>query len=225
MPVKERETSLLRRYSFWAPRYDRLWAKYSAATQSEAARLVARNAEHPATLLDVACGTGSFAARMLEGNPHLRITGIDLSQDMLDQARRRFNSDPRLTWLRGSAEELPVESGAFDVVTCNNAFHLMPDQKRALLEFQRALRPGGTLIVIDWDRRAPSIKFVNLNYTMFGRHPRHIMSAEELSDTVAASGFDIVHTQRFAATWFWRVAAVVGKKVWSTSTAVRDAHG
>lgn len=212
MPVMERETPILRRYALWAPRYDRLWARYSATTLAHADALVARHASHPTSILDVACGTGLFARLLLRRYSAARITGVDLSPDMLKQALARFNGEQRVRWRRASAERLPADSAEFDVVTCNNAFHLIPNQAAALAEFRRVLKPGGILIVIDWDRHAPTIKLVNLNYSVFGRHPRHIMNAQELKETVARAGLDIVHTERFAATWFWRVAAVVARK-------------
>jgi ubiquinone/menaquinone biosynthesis C-methylase UbiE len=212
MPVKEREAPILRRYARWAPRYDRLWARYSDVTLSRALALISQHAKAPERILDVACGTGLFAERLLARFPGARVVGVDLSPDMLERARARFNGDERVRWIRSSAERLPVESETFDVVACNNAFHLIPDQPAALAEFHRALKPGGTLLIIDWDRHAPSIKLVNLNYTVFGRHPRHIMNAEEIAATIGGARFNVEDTERFAATWFWRVAAIVARK-------------
>jgi len=175
--------------------------------------MVARHAASPRRILDVACGTGSFEVRLLERFPQVCVTGVDLSPDMLERARARFNGEERVRWIQSSAEHLPVDPASFDVVTCNNALHLIPDQAAALAEFRRVLVPRGILIVIDWDRNAPTIKLVNLNYEIFGQHPRHIMNAGELSRTIERSGFEILQVERFPATWFWRVAAVAARKV------------
>jgi len=212
MPGTKSDRPILRRYAKWAPRYDRRWVRYTDATLAKAQSLIERHAPQPTSLADVACGTGTFARRLRRRWPELRIVGLDFSPHMLRQAREAMPDDRHVDWVRGSAEHLPLDDAAFDVVTCNNAFHLVRDQDAALAEFQRVLRPGGLLVIIDWNRDAPSIKLINLNYEVFGRHPRHITTTEELSEAVQSSGFEVIEEGRFAATWFWRLSAVAARK-------------
>src|SRR5882672_12909588 len=78
---------LLKRYARYAPRYDRRFARYSAATLNKALEIIPSNGER--SLLDVACGTGILVQLLHERRPQLRITGVDITPQMLEQARRR----------------------------------------------------------------------------------------------------------------------------------------
>ncbi len=101
--------------------------------------------------LDVCCGTGG-AMRFLRPLARERVTGFDLSQGMLDEARRRLADAPgsaRLEFVRGDALELPFQ-GEFDVVASFGAFgHILEeDEPRLVRGIARALRPGGRFIFV-----------------------------------------------------------------------------
>src|SRR5687768_8319556 len=134
---------LLKRYSAYAPVYDRRWGRYSAATLGKALENIP--ADGDAALLDVACGTGLLAGMLRKSHPRLRITGIDISADMLEKAKQRVPPGDGVMWRVGTAENIPLPDNQFDVVTCTNAFHLVQDPQTALGEFRRVLRPGGAL--------------------------------------------------------------------------------
>ena len=97
-------------------------------------------------VLDVATGTGQvlFAAAEAVGPPG-RVVGIDLTDAMLEHARRGIearglaNAEVEV----GDAERLPFPDGSFDRVLCGFGLFFFPDRDRALREFHRVLRPGG----------------------------------------------------------------------------------
>jgi len=93
--------------------------------------------------VDVATGTGLVARCLAERHPRLRLVGVDLSPGMLAVARAAL---PGAEWVQGDAEDLPIENGSADLVTCVTALHLFPDADRAISEFARILRPGGRLV-------------------------------------------------------------------------------
>ncbi len=92
-------------------------------------------------VLDVACGTGLVAEGLATRG--CIVTGIDASQPMLRKARQRV---PAATFVLGSAERMPFADGAFDGVTCAQAFHWF-EAHRALAEIIRVVRPGGAVAV------------------------------------------------------------------------------
>jgi ubiquinone/menaquinone biosynthesis C-methylase UbiE len=92
-------------------------------------------------VLDVAAGTG-LATRELVARGAL-VTGIDLSEPMLERARRHVAN---ATFLHGRAEELPFEAGTFDAAVSAQAFHWF-DRSRALAELVRVVRPGGAIAI------------------------------------------------------------------------------
>jgi ubiquinone/menaquinone biosynthesis C-methylase UbiE len=97
-------------------------------------------------VLDVATGTGQvlFAAAEAVG-PAGRVVGIDLTDGMLDHARRRIESHglAKAEVQVGDAEQLPFPDALFDRVLCGFGLFFFPDHHRALCGFYRVLRPGG----------------------------------------------------------------------------------
>jgi ubiquinone/menaquinone biosynthesis C-methylase UbiE len=98
-------------------------------------------------VLEVAVGTGLN----LDTYPaEVRLTGIDLSEEMLAIARTRAHELGREVELRqADAHELPFADASFDTVVCTFGLCAIPDIDTALDEMTRVLRPGGTLILVD----------------------------------------------------------------------------
>lgn len=99
--------------------------------------------------LDVCCGTGA-AMRHLRALCKERVVGLDFSQGMLDEARRRVTEAPgaaEVELVRGDALALPFEA-EFDIATSVGAFgHIVrADEDRFVAGIARALRPGGRFV-------------------------------------------------------------------------------
>lgn len=203
--------NLLKRYAFYAPRYDRIFRRYSAATLRKA--LEAIPLEGKTWLLDVACGTGLLADMLLRERPNLHITGVDISAHMLDKARQRVPAQPgKVEWLVGFAENLPVVTGRYDVLTCTNAFHLVQDAEAALREFRRALKPGGTLVLVDWCLDFPVMQVRNAALLIGDRQKRKIRRLADLASLVESAGFSIESQERFTPRPLWGLMCIVGRK-------------
>lgn len=97
--------------------------------------------------LEVAVGTGHDLPYYPDG---VELTGVDLSPAMLAAARRRAAALGRpVALVEGDAQDLPFADGDFDTVLCALALCTIPDQRRALAEMHRVLRPGGLLLLVD----------------------------------------------------------------------------
>ncbi len=108
------------------------------------ARLVARL--KPAWVLDLATGSGDLARAVERACPQARVLGGDFSPPMMAEAQKRgFH---QLT--AADALALPVQDGAFDVVTVAFGLRNMASWPDALREMSRVLRPGGHLVVLDF---------------------------------------------------------------------------
>jgi ubiquinone/menaquinone biosynthesis C-methylase UbiE len=92
-------------------------------------------------------GTG----RNLGFYPHgVRVTGVDFSPAMLEIARARAVELGREIDLReGDAQALPFPDVSFDTVVCTLGLCGFPDERAAITEMHRVLRPGGTLLLLD----------------------------------------------------------------------------
>lgn len=109
--------------------------------------------------LDLGCGTGALAERVLAAVPGCRLTGIDLAPRMVEAARARLGE--RAEVLLGDAERLPFRDGSFDVAYCNDSFHHYPDPGRAAFQAWRVLAPGGALVIGDVWQPAPARALMN----------------------------------------------------------------
>ena len=104
-------------------------------------------------VLEVAVGTGLTFQHILQQNPSGRNEGIDLTEAMLAQARQKAKQTPASNYrLRlGDAYSLDFPDDSFDLVINNYMFDLLPEEDFAtiLAEFNRVLRPGGRLVLVN----------------------------------------------------------------------------
>ncbi len=97
--------------------------------------------------LEVAVGTGLNLPFYPAAVP---LTGVDLSPEMLALTRRRAAEAGRdVTLLEANAQELPFPDSSFDTVVSTLAMCSVPDDRAALTEMHRVLRPGGHLLLLD----------------------------------------------------------------------------
>jgi len=103
-------------------------------------------------ILDLGCGTGRFS-EPLARHFSARVVAIDPSQKMLDQARQKLGSTS-ITWLRGSAEALPLHDDSVDLVFMSMVYHHFTDRALVVKECRRVLRDGGYVCVRNSTREA-----------------------------------------------------------------------
>lgn len=110
--------------------------------------------ERPTRVLDLATGSGdvAFALRRALG-PGVAIVGMDFCQPMLDQAVAKQGDAPDPVEFRwGDGMALPEADGTYDVVTIAFGVRNFEDRDRGLREIERVLRPGGTLLVLEFSQ-------------------------------------------------------------------------
>jgi ubiquinone/menaquinone biosynthesis C-methylase UbiE len=98
-------------------------------------------------VLELAIGTGRNMALY---PPTVRVTGVELSEEMLARARQRAHELGLSVDLRlGDVQDLPFADASFDTVMITFALCTIPDERRALAEAFRVLRPGGRLVAVE----------------------------------------------------------------------------
>jgi ubiquinone/menaquinone biosynthesis C-methylase UbiE len=112
--------------------------------------------------LELGCGDGAYTIVLINNVKHL--TATDNSDEMLDQIRKLFKNEDKLTIEKADCKNLPYEEGIFDTVFMGNLLHVIDDPNNAALEARRVLKPGGRLIVISFtpDGMEPSNAFALL---------------------------------------------------------------
>lgn len=93
-------------------------------------------------VLDVGCGTGNYTIELAAQG--LQLTGVDPSQHMLDQARRKST---QISWNIGTAENIPFEDGTFDGAIATLTTHHWSDLEHGFRETHRVLRSKSKLVI------------------------------------------------------------------------------
>jgi ubiquinone/menaquinone biosynthesis C-methylase UbiE len=147
-------------------------------------------------MLEVAVGTGLNLPLYDSG---VNVTGIELSKEMLERARRRAAKHDLEADLReGDAHALPFDNASFDTVVCTFALCEIPDVPQAVAEMKRVLKPGGNLVLVDHVRSKSRAVFViqkaieQLSARLFGDY-----QTRRPLDEVLRQGFEISEHERF----------------------------
>lgn len=166
------EDRLTRWYDFQASFYH-LWRdSYDSDVITTIAGAVFADAA-PKRVLDVGCGSGWLSAGLALRQPGSTFCGIDPSQGLLRIGRREAAKRglTNLELLGGNAYALPFGDAEFEVLTVGGLFPNINDRARAIAEMARVLKPGGTLVVVEYDRSAMSVSSRLFYKTMvFGYH-------------------------------------------------------
>lgn len=126
--------------------YDRVGATLSLGQDPRWRRFLVSRIPEGGHVLDVATGTGLVAAG-LRDRGH-RVTGLDQSPEMLEQARRRFGGAVEL--VEGSAESLPFPDSSFDHLTVTYLWRYVDDVPATMVELTRVVRRGGTVAALEF---------------------------------------------------------------------------
>lgn len=109
-------------------------------------------------VLDAACGTGLVATALAPRAGHTgRVLGIDLSPAMLEIARQKAHGYgfDQCEFVLGDMAHVDAPDSSFDLITCS--FGLWGDPDAIFAEFSRLLKPGGALLVQNWEMERTGI--------------------------------------------------------------------
>jgi ubiquinone/menaquinone biosynthesis C-methylase UbiE len=157
-------------------------------------------------ILDLACGTGTFARATAEREPKATVMGVDGDAEMLARARAKA---PQIAFDKALAQDLPYDDDSFDAVaTSLFLHHLTRDMKLAALrEVARVLKPGGTLHVADWGPPGDPLMaaaFMGIRL-LDGMEPTRDNASGGLPRLYEAAGFDGIEERGSLRTAFGRL--------------------
>jgi ubiquinone/menaquinone biosynthesis C-methylase UbiE len=158
-------------------------------------------------VLEIAIGTGLSLPHYAAS---VRVTGIDISAAMLEQAAdraRRLNT--RVDLRQGDAQRLDYPDAHFDTVVCVLSLCSIPDDRRAVDEAFRVLRPGGRFILVEHVRS--NLRPVRRLQRLINTWTVRSMGDHQLRDPLdhlEPAGFEIQHAQRSRLGAIKRIIAV-----------------
>jgi demethylmenaquinone methyltransferase/2-methoxy-6-polyprenyl-1,4-benzoquinol methylase len=152
--VSARTQHARRLFAPLGPTYDRTAALLSLGQDPRWRRfLVSRvDADADAVVLDVATGTAAVAIELAR-RTGCRVIGLDQSQEMLAEGRRRVveaGLGARIELVEGTAEHLPFEDSSFDGLTFTYLLRYVEDPGATMAELARVVRPGGTIAMLEF---------------------------------------------------------------------------
>jgi ubiquinone/menaquinone biosynthesis C-methylase UbiE len=140
-------------------------------------------------VLDVGVGTGYYAIPTARALPAARVIGFDVEPRMLEAFVERVEAagvGDQVTTSIGAVDAaagLPFEDDSVDIALMASLYHELDDRPRALAELRRVLRPGGKLLISDWDPAGS---------TEHGPPAYHRVAPEVVEAELRASGFFFV---------------------------------
>jgi len=151
-------------------------------------------------LLDAGCGVGLETARLAEGHPDMRVTGVDRNAELLEIARHRA---PAVEWLEADLADLDLAPESFDAVRTERVLmHVSEDTfERVVDNLVGVLAPGGRLALFELDygatilapagaddevvERVAAMLYASLPQPLAGRRLSGLLTERGLSDVVA----------------------------------------
>jgi ubiquinone/menaquinone biosynthesis C-methylase UbiE len=104
-------------------------------------------------VMEGGCGIATDGVNFARGGADY--TGVDFSPTALELAQRRFELEGRQgKFVRASLTDLPLPDSSFDLVYSCGVIHHLPETERAVTEFHRVLKPGGTALVLVYHRNS-----------------------------------------------------------------------
>ena len=161
-------------------------------------------------VLDVACGTGILLQRLLGQLPDVEAYGVDVSEDMLAQAQIALKDMPNVHLERvkigaGVTANLPYTPETFDLITCTNALHDMPEPVATLSGLWRLLAPGGQLVVEDFAPREPRFFWTAFEWLLqrIEKSRVHAYTLPEAQALCQQAGLHVLRWKMFKIDWLW----------------------
>ena len=139
-----------RSYKRWAPIYDSTFGRVTGAGRRRAVRYINTRA---GSVLEVGVGTG---LTLPEYEPHLRVTGMDVSREMLDKARAKVSAQglDHVVELRDmDARTLDYPDDSFDIVVGMYLVSVVPEPEKVIREMARVCKPGGEVLILNHFKR------------------------------------------------------------------------
>jgi demethylmenaquinone methyltransferase/2-methoxy-6-polyprenyl-1,4-benzoquinol methylase len=181
---------------------DRLW---------RSSALNGLNPPEKCRILDLACGTGDFTLELAKRWPEAKITGVDLTPEMIDIARRKLSAYGNVSFIVGDAQNLSMlDSREYSLIVCAFGFRNFPNKEKVLSECHRLLAYDGKLVVLELFRPGSRILGLAVNawlavisrlfapgasaeYRYLRKSVSGTVSAEEFVQMAKTVGFSIAH--------------------------------
>lgn len=183
----------------WARLYDAFFGRLLRSTDATIAELARVNPGQ--TALDAGCGPGRLAlALKQQTGPTGEVHGIDPSTGMIDVARQRASRKGAAVEFQVDAiEHLPYPDRTFDSIVTRLVLHHLPEdsKRQGIAELQRVLKPGGTLVIVEF---MPPANHLLATLTFASLHFGHRVDIADFIPLLSEHAFTDIETARVGRT-------------------------
>ncbi|MBI4187367.1 MAG: class I SAM-dependent methyltransferase [Chloroflexi bacterium] len=149
-----------------------------------------RACEPEGTIVDVGCGPGYLVAAVAKSFPRLHIIGVDISEEMIQQAARNVSSlglGERVEFRQRDVKQMPFEDNSVDFVVSTLSLHHWSESKESLEEIHRVLKPEGQFLIFDLRRDARQLFYWLLHFAQRFVVPAELRSVNEPTGSARSS--------------------------------------
>jgi len=134
--------------------YDKISREHRIVEMKEQAKEITRHIKDGDTVLEVAPGAGYLSIELSKlGN--YKITGMDISNDLIEICKRNaIEAGVQIDFQQGNVSNMLFQPNAFNFIICVLAFKNFKEPVKALQEIYRVLKPDGTALIMDLNRKA-----------------------------------------------------------------------
>jgi len=134
--------------------YDKISREHRIEEMKEQAKEITRHIKDGDTVLEVAPGAGYLSIELSKlGN--YKITGMDISNDLIEICKRNaIEAGVQIDFQQGNVSNMLFQPNAFNFIICVLAFKNFKEPVKALQEIYRVLKPDGTALIMDLNRKA-----------------------------------------------------------------------
>jgi len=167
--------------------YDRLSLQYLKILHHGFIETILNASPEEGNFLEVGIGTGRISIGVASFIKNVMITGVDMSQNMLNVAKmnaRKENVRQKLTLLKADAKNLPFPPESFDSVYCHNMLHHITNPLHVIHEMKRVAKKDGAILIRDLVRHHPVVTWIHVH--VFGFRYNRMMK-KEYRDSIKAA--------------------------------------
>jgi len=146
-----------------------------------AQKYLARRVRTGAQVLSVGCGPGVILRELCALDGSIRATGLDISEERVQEAKQRNHENTQANFVRGDAQAMDFASNSFDLIYSRMLMEYLKDKESAVKEMARVCKRGGTVLLQDLDGQL---------LWHYPEDPGVQGTVEKVVRALAATGFD-----------------------------------
>ncbi|MDQ3238906.1 MAG: class I SAM-dependent methyltransferase [bacterium] len=187
----------IKQYEKLAKSYDFRFPSYLNATTDKVVAMA--NIAPGSKILDLGCGTGELLFKLAQKYPaNVEFVGIDISEEMLKQAKSKLDSFKSVSLHSGDIEQVSYPDEYFDLIVSIGVMHYIQNPKIMTKEAFRVLKREGSYMLIDMAQESLTTKIFSF-LRRIESGAKQFYSLNSISELLSSQGFKICFSELFKA--------------------------